>query len=29
MAVRNLVAPAPQPETASRLRSATRDVIFL
>ena len=29
MAVRNVVAPAPQPEPASRLRSATRDVSFL
>jgi len=29
VAVRNVVAPAPQPEPASRLRSATRDVSFL
>ena len=29
MAVRNVVAPAPQPQPASRLRSATRDVSFL
>ena len=29
MVVRNVVAPAPQPEPASRLRSATRDVSFL
>jgi len=29
MAVRKVVAPAPQPEPASRLRSATRDVSFL
>jgi len=29
VAVRNVVAPAPQPEPASRLRSATRDVNFL
>ena len=28
VAVRNVVAPAPQPEPASRLRSATRDVSF-
>jgi len=27
--VRNVVAPAPQPEPASRFRSATRDVSFL
>ena len=29
MAIRNVVAPAPQPEPASRLKSATRDVSFL
>ena len=29
MAVRNVVAPEPQPEPASRLRSATRAVSFL
>jgi len=29
VAVRRLVAPAPQPEPVSRLRSATRDVSFL
>jgi len=29
VAVRNVVAPALQPEPASRLRSATRDVSFL
>jgi len=29
MAVRKVVAPAPQPEPANRLRSATRDVSFL
>ena len=29
MAVRSVVAPAPQPEPVSRLRSATRDVSFL
>ena len=29
VAVRNVFAPAPQPEPASRLRSATRDVSFL
>ena len=29
MAVRNVVAPAPQPEPAIHLRSATRDVRFL
>ena len=29
VAVRNVVAPAPQPEPASRLRSATRYVSFL
>ena len=29
VAIRNVVAPAPQPEPASRLRSATRDVSFL
>ena len=29
MAVRNVVAPAPQPEPASHLKSATRDVSFL
>ena len=29
VAVCNVVAPAPQPEPASRLRSATRDVSFL
>jgi len=29
MAVRNVVAPVPHPEPASRLRSATRDVSFL
>jgi len=29
VAVRNVVAPAPQPEPASRLRSATHDVSFL
>ena len=29
MAVRNVVVPALQPEPASRLRSATRDVSFL
>jgi len=29
VAVRNVVAPAPQPEPASRLSSATRDVSFL
>ena len=29
VAVRRVVAPAPQPEPASRLRSATRDVSFL
>ena len=29
MAVRNVVATAPQPEPASCLRSATRDVSFL
>ena len=29
VAVRNVVDPAPQPETANRLRSATRDVSFL
>jgi len=29
VAVRNFVAPSPQPEPASRLRSATRDVSFL
>jgi len=29
VAVRNVVAPAPRPEPASRLRSATRDVSFL
>ena len=29
MAIRNIVAPAPQPEPASRLRSATRDVHLL
>ena len=28
MAVRNVVAPAPQPEPASRLMCATRDVSF-
>jgi len=27
--VRSLVAPAPQPEPASRLKSATRDINFL
>ena len=29
VAVRNVVAPAPQPKPASRLRSSTRDVSFL
>jgi len=29
VAVRNVVAPAPQPESSSRFRSATRDVSFL
>jgi len=29
VAVRNVVTPAPQPEPASRLKSATRDVNFL
>ena len=29
VAVRNVVAPTPQPEPASRLKSATRDVSFL
>jgi len=29
VAIRRVVAPAPQPEPASRLRSATRDVSFL
>jgi len=29
VAVRNLVAPAPLPDPASRLKSATRDVNFL
>jgi len=29
MAVRNVVAPAPQPETASHLRSAARNVSFI
>ena len=29
VAVRNVVAPTPQPESASRLNSATRDVNFL
>ena len=29
VAVRNVVAPAPQPEPANRLRSATRDLSFL
>ena len=29
VAVRSVVAKAPQPQTASRLRSATRDVSFL
>ena len=29
MAIRRVVAPAPQPEPASRLRSATRYVSFL
>jgi len=29
VAIRNVVAPAPQPEPTSRLRSATRDVSFL
>jgi len=29
MAVRKVVAPAPQPETANRLKSASRDVSFL
>jgi len=29
VAVRSIVAPAPQPEPASRLRSTTRDVDFL
>ena len=29
MAIRRVVAPAPQPEPASRLRRATRDVSFL
>jgi len=29
VAIRRVVAPAPQPEPASRLRSATRDVNFL
>jgi len=29
VAIRRVVAPAPQPEPASRLMSATRDVSFL
>ena len=29
MPVRNVVAPAPQPDPANRLRKATRDVSFL
>jgi len=29
VAVHNIVAPAPQPEPASRLKSATCDVSFL
>ena len=29
MTVRNVVTPAPQPQPASRLRGATRDVSFL
>jgi len=29
VALRNVVAPAPQPETANRLKSAKRDVNFL
>ena len=29
MAIRNVVAPTPQPEPASRLRRTTRDVSFL